>query len=89
MKSVCNYVDKTGDITFLSDGERRYGNTLFELCSTELRTGKVGRPPLTLPKGVKIRIKNKGSQHHKRGRKRPKYQAPRGNILIQAESARQ
>ena len=25
---------------------------------------------------MKIRIKNKGSQHHKRGRKRPKYQAP-------------
>jgi len=76
MKTVCKYVDKTGDITFLSDGERRYGNTLFELCSTELRTGKVGRPPRTLPKGVKVRIKNKGSQHHKRGRKRPKYQAP-------------
>lgn len=27
-------------------------------------------------KGVKVRIKNKGSQKHKRGRKRPKYQAP-------------
>jgi len=75
MKTVCKYVDKTGDITFLSDGERRYGNTLFELCSTELRTGKVGRPPRTLPKGVKVRIKNKGNQNHKRGRKRPKYQA--------------
>src|ERR687885_630776 len=30
----------------------------------------------TLPKGVKVRIKNKGSQRHKRGPKRPKYQAP-------------
>jgi hypothetical protein len=25
---------------------------------------------------VKVRLKNKGSQAHKRGRKRPKYQAP-------------
>ena len=25
---------------------------------------------------MKVRIKNKGSQKHKRGRKRPKYQAP-------------
>jgi len=25
---------------------------------------------------VKVRLKNKGSQKHKRGRKRPKYQAP-------------
>ena len=29
-----------------------------------------------LPKGVKVRLKNKGSQRHKRGPKRPKYQAP-------------
>ena len=27
-------------------------------------------------KGVKVRIKNKGSQAHKKGPKRPKYQAP-------------
>jgi hypothetical protein len=29
-----------------------------------------------LPKGVKVRVKNKGSQAHKKGPKRPKYQAP-------------
>ena len=32
--------------------------------------------PKTLPKGVKVRLKNKGSQRHRRGPKRPKYQAP-------------
>jgi hypothetical protein len=63
-------------VTLLTDGERRYGNLLFELCSQALRTGKRGRPKKTLPKGVKVRLKNKGSQRHKRGRKRPKYQAP-------------
>ena len=39
-------------------------------------TGKRGRPRKTLPKGVKVRLKNKGSQRHRRGPKRPKYQAP-------------
>src|SRR5712671_170829 len=49
---------------------------LFELCSEALRPGKRGRPKKTLPKGVKVRIKNKGSPRHKRGPKRPTYQAP-------------
>jgi hypothetical protein len=69
-------IEQTGDLTLLTDGERRYGNLLFELCRQALRTGKRGRPKKTLPKGVKVRLKNKGSQRHKRGRKRPKYQAP-------------
>jgi len=33
-----------------------------------------GRPRKTLKKGVTGRVKNKGSQAHKKGRKRPKYQ---------------
>ena len=57
----------------LSDGERRYGNTLFEMCAEVLRTGLRGRPPL--PPDVKVRLKNKGSQNSKPGRKRLKYQA--------------
>jgi hypothetical protein len=69
-------IEQTGDLTLLTDGERRYGNLLFETCQEVLRTGKPGRPKKTLPKGVKVRVKNKGSQAHKRGRKRPKYQAP-------------
>ena len=76
MRLLCEVIEQTGDVTLLTDGERRYGNLLFELCSQALRTGKRGRPKKTLPKGVKVRLKNKGSQRHKRGRKRPKYQAP-------------
>ena len=41
-----------------------------------VRTGKRGRPKKTLKKRVKVRIKNKGSQSKKKGRKRPKYQSP-------------
>jgi hypothetical protein len=60
----------------ITDGERRYGNLLFELCQELVRTGKRGRPKTTLKKGIKVRIKNKGSQSKKRSRKCPKYQSP-------------
>jgi len=40
-------------------------------CGRKTRT-----PRITLPKGVRVRIKNKGIQKHKKGAKRPKYQAP-------------
>jgi len=42
-----------------------------------IRTGQVGRPKTTFKEGVKIRVKNKGSQTHKKGPKRPKYQSPK------------
>jgi transposase-like protein len=69
-------IQDSEDLTLLTDGERRYGNLLFEICAEVIRTGKPGRPKKTLPKGVRVRLKNKGSQAHHKGRKRPKYQAP-------------
>ena len=74
IKTMAELVDQTEDITLLTDGERRYGNILFEICHELLRTGKPGRPQKTLKKGVTVRVKNKGSQAHKKGPKRPKYQ---------------
>ena len=76
MKLLCRVIEKSEDISLITDGERRYGNILFEICCQSLKTGKRGRPKKTLKKGVKVRVKNKGSQSHKRGRKRPKYQTP-------------
>jgi hypothetical protein len=76
MRLLCEVIEQTGDMTLLTDGERRYGNLLFERCRQALRTGKRGRPKKMLPKGVKVRLKHKGSQRHRRGPKRPKYQAP-------------
>ena len=70
------FIERTGDITLLTDGERRYGNILFEICQEVIRNGKSGRPPKVLRQGVKVRLKNKGDQSRKRGRKRPKYEAP-------------
>jgi len=69
-------IEQTDDLSLVTDGERRYGNILFDICQQTIRTGKVGRPKTTLPQGVRVRVKNKGSQSHKRGTKRPKYQVP-------------
>lgn len=69
-------IERTGDVTLITDGERRYGNLLFEICHEVVRSGQRGRPPKVLPQGVKVRLKNKGKQAHKPGRKRPKYEAP-------------
>jgi hypothetical protein len=76
MELLCEVIQQTSDLTLLTDGERRYGSLWFEICSEVLRIGKRGRPKKTLRKGVKVRLKHKGSQRHKRGRKRPKYQTP-------------
>ena len=59
IKTMAKLVDQTKDITLLADGERRYGNILFEICHELLRTGKPGRPRKTLKKGVTVRVKNK------------------------------
>lgn len=76
METVASYIEQSSEVTFLSDGERRYGNLLFELCAKVLREGRGGRPPKTLPPGVRVRVKNKGSQQADPDHKRPKYEAP-------------
>ncbi len=63
MSTVARYIKQSQDISFLSDGDRRYGNRLFDLCSEQLRNDKQNRSPKTLPEGVRVRIKNKGSQN--------------------------
>lgn len=76
VQTLRNVIEQTRDITLITDGERRYGNLLFEICQEVFRSGRRGRPPKVLREGIKIRIKNKGKQDRKRGRKRPKYETP-------------
>ena len=76
INTLVKVVAQTADLTLMTDGERRYGNLLFKICREVIRSGQVGRPPVTLKAGVKVRIKNKGSQAHKKGPKRTKYQTP-------------
>ena len=40
-------IEKTGNLTLLSDGERRYGNLLFAICQEVIRDGEPGRPKKT------------------------------------------
>ena len=71
-----NIISRTGDVTLVTDGERRYSLLLFEISQEVFRSGRPGRPRRVLRRGVRVRLKNKGSQSHRRGRKRPKYEAP-------------
>ena len=73
---VTIWIERSGDITLVTDGERRYGNILFEICYEVVHNGKRGRPQKTLQKGLKVRLKNKGDLSKKKGKKREKYEAP-------------
>ena len=72
---MAKVIEQTESLSLFTDGERRYGNLLFEICHEVIRNGKPGCPLKRLPKGVRVRLKNKGSQKRV-GRKRQKYQAP-------------
>jgi transposase-like protein len=76
IKTLNKIVKHTKDLSLFTDGERRYGNLLFEICYELVKNGQPGRPKKTFKRGVHVRIKNKGSQAHKKGPKRPKYQSP-------------
>jgi transposase-like protein len=76
MKTLGKIARQTHDLSIFTDGERRYGNLLFEICHELVKNGKPGRPKKTFKRGVHVRVKNKGAQAHKKGRKRPKYQSP-------------
>jgi hypothetical protein len=76
MKTLDKIARQTHDLSIFTDGERRYGNLLFEICYELVKDGRPGRPKKTFKRGVHVRVKNKGSQAHKKGRKRPKYQSP-------------
>jgi transposase-like protein len=44
METLAQVIEQTDDLTLVTDGERRYGNLLFDICQETLRTGQVGRP---------------------------------------------
>jgi transposase-like protein len=76
IKTLNKIARHTNDLSLFTDGERRYGNLLFEICSELVKNGQPGRPKKTFKRGMHVRIKNKGSQAHKKGPKRPTYQSP-------------
>ena len=75
LSGLAEVIQQTDSLSLLTDGERRYGHLLFEICHDVIRNGKPGRPQKRRPKGVRVRLKNKGSKKRP-GRRRKKYQAP-------------
>src|SRR6266851_509050 len=62
IKTLDKIARQTHDLSIFTDGERRYGNLLFEICHELVHNGKPGRPKKTFKKGVHVRLKNKGAQ---------------------------
>ncbi|MBP6219180.1 MAG: hypothetical protein KA436_11390 [Oligoflexales bacterium] len=50
IKALAAIAKKTKQIKLITDGEKRYGTTLFEVCSEVMRTGKKGRPKKLYPR---------------------------------------
>jgi hypothetical protein len=44
METLAQVIVQTDDLTLVTDGERRYGNLLFDICQETIRTGQIGRP---------------------------------------------
>ena len=59
---LSNIIHRTGEVTLVTDGERRYSLVLFEICQEVFRSGRRGRPRRVVRRGVRVRLKNKGSQ---------------------------
>lgn len=50
INTLAEVAERTGQTTLITDGEKRYGTTLFEVCAEVLKTGKRGRPKKLFPK---------------------------------------
>jgi len=49
LDSLTKVIEQTNTLNLLTDGERRYGNLLFEICHNVIRNGKLGRPLKRIP----------------------------------------
>ncbi len=72
MTVLSNVIKSTGELSLVTDGERRYSKYLFQICYDFIKDSKPGRPKKALPENLRVRLKNKGSQAHKRGPKKQK-----------------
>ena len=50
METMCQYADQTDELSFLSDGERRYGNVLFADTTQDLPESEIHANPRRGPK---------------------------------------
>ena len=73
LERLVELIHRTNEFTIVTDGERRYGNILFDLCR-EVINNDVNESPMTvLQKGILVGLKNKGNN---KPNKKPKYERP-------------
>jgi transposase-like protein/IS1 family transposase len=76
--TVAELLEKsTKSIQLFTDGEKRYSQLLFDICNEVLKTGKRGRPPKVLAKGLVVRLKNKSSKRRDAKGKLKKVEKPK------------
>lgn len=59
--TLADVANRTQQTTLITDGEKRYGSTLFEVCSEVLRTGKRGRPKKHYPRACLLHARTRAS----------------------------
>ena len=60
LKCLAEVIEQTGSISLLTDGERRYGNLLFEICHDVLRTGATGATGQTVTQRGSCKVEEQG-----------------------------
>ena len=73
LERLAELIKRTEEFTLVTDGERRYGNILFDLCQEVINTAPEETPMTVLKKGILVGLKNKGK---KKPSKMPKYERP-------------
>lgn len=75
IERLVRLVENTESFTMVTDGERRYGNILLELCNEVINNEEDGSPLTVLKEGVVVGLKNKG-QGKTTENSKPKYERP-------------
>lgn len=75
IERLVELIKQTKEFTLLTDGERRYGNILFELCNETINDDQEESPMKVLKEGVRVGLKNKG-QDTSTTNSKPKYERP-------------
>lgn len=73
LSRLAELIERTGEFTMVTDGERRYGNILLGLCHEVINDEASASPIKVLKEGVLVGLKNKGS---KKPSNMPKYERP-------------
>jgi len=74
--TLAELFDQSEALALFTDGERRYGNLLFNICHEILGNGQGGRPSKVLPKGITVRLKNKSGKRRDSEGKLKKVETP-------------